>query len=178
MQINGALSGISILCSRCQQCSKHNTYQPRSALSSLSPCSTSGRRCRPFSKTCQLREFDRFGTLLYARNDDPPPVVLSRLLKEITKLQFEGSKHHICCTRGGVATELAARLAHGERSLADALRSWLSTDQARQLQSHIEKGHLVLWLRLPTSEEFGRVCGRLVQATPHMVGLCNIIKNT
>jgi hypothetical protein len=125
-----------------------------------------------------LREFDRFGTLLYARNDDPPPVVLSRLLKEITKLQYEGSKHHICCTRGGVATELAARLAHGARSLADALRSWLSTDQARQLQSHIEKGHLVLWLRLPTSEEFGRVCGRLVQATPHMVGLCNIVKNT
>ena len=178
MQINGALSGISIFV---QQVSAMLETQQHTSQGQRSVRYRRVRRVGGVagrSRRHVTREFDRFGTLLYARNDDPPPVVLSRLLKEITKLQFEGSKHHICCTRGGVATELAARLAHGARSLADALRSWLSTDQARQLQSHIEKGHLVLWLRLPTSEEFGRVCGRLVQATPHMVGLCNIKKNT
>lgn len=90
----------------------------------------------------------------------------SGLLKEIT-LQFAASKQRICCTRGEVAEKLAARLARGARSLADALHSWLSTDQTWQLQNHIEKGRLVLWLELPTSEEFGAVCGRLVQASPH-----------
>jgi hypothetical protein len=120
------------------------------------------------------REFDRFGTLLHAREDNPPLAVRSGLLKEITELQFAASKQRIYCTRGEVAEKLAARLAHGARSLADAFHSWLSTDQAWQLQSHIEKGRLVLWLQLPTSEDFGAVCGRLVQASPHMVGLCNI----
>jgi hypothetical protein len=120
------------------------------------------------------REFDRFGTLLHAREDNPPLAVRSGLLKEITELQFAASKQPICCTRGEIAERLAARLARGARSLADALRNWLSTDQAWELQNHIEKGRLVLWLQLPTSEEFGAVCGRLVQASPHMVGLCNI----
>ena len=129
-------------------------------------------------KDMSVREFDRFGTLLHAREDDPPPAVRSRLLKEMTQLQFVASKQRICCTKGDVAEELATRLARGARSLADALHSWLSSDQAWQLQNHIEKGHLVLWLQLPTSEEFGAVCGRLVQASPHMVGLCNIIFRT
>lgn len=119
-------------------------------------------------------ELGRFGTVLHARKDHPPLTVTSGFLKEITELHFESSKQRICCTRGEVAEELASRLATGARSLADALRSWLTTDQAWQLQSHIEKGRLVLWLRLPTSEAFGAVCGRLVHASPHMVGLCNI----
>ena len=116
----------------------------------------------------------RADTVLHARKDNPPQAVSSGLLKEIIELHFERSTPSIHCTRGEVADELAARLARGARSLADALHSWLSPDQAWELQSHIEKGRLVLWLRLPTSEEFGAVCGRLVQASPHMVGLCNI----
>jgi len=119
-------------------------------------------------------EFDRFGTLLHARKEDPPPAMRRGLLKEITELQFVASRQRISCTKGEVAAELAARLAHGARSLGDALHSWLSADQAWQLQSHIEKGRLIVWLHLPTSEEFGIVCGRLVQASPHVVGLCNI----
>jgi hypothetical protein len=128
-------------------------------------------------KDASAYEFDRFGTLLHARKDDPPPAVRSGLLKEITELQFVESKQRICCTRGEVAEQLTAKLAHGARSLADALHSWLGTDQAWQLQSHIEKGHLVLWIQLP-SEEFGAVCGRLLQASPHMIGLCNLRLHT
>jgi hypothetical protein len=37
---------------------------------------------------------------------------------------------------------------------------------------------LVLWLELRTSEEFGDLCGRLVQASPHMVELCSIKFNS
>ncbi len=73
-----------------------------------------------------------------------------------------------------MAEGLLAQLADGARSLADALHDWLSPDQAGQLQRHVEKGRVVLWLRLLPTEPFGVVCGRLVQASPHMVGLCTI----
>jgi hypothetical protein len=119
-------------------------------------------------------EFDRFGAVLHAREDDPPTALSSGLLKEIVDLRFERSTQGMHCTRGEFAEELAARLAGGAHSLAEALQSWLSTDQAWQLQSHIEKGRLALWLRLRSSEDSGTVCGRLVQASPHMVGLCTI----
>jgi hypothetical protein len=121
-----------------------------------------------------VHESARSGTVLHGRMDDPPPAVRSGMLNEIMELHFDRSTACIRCTRGEVAEELAARLTGGARSLADALHSWLSPDQAWQLQSHIEKGRLVLWLQLPTSEEFGAVCGRLVQASPHMVGICKI----
>jgi hypothetical protein len=121
-----------------------------------------------------VHEPGRASIVLHGRMDDPPPAVRSGLLNEVIELHFERSTQCIRCTRGEVAEELAARLTGGARSLADALHSWLSPDQAGQLQSHIEKGRLVLWLQLPTSEEFGAVCGRLVQASPHMVGICNI----
>jgi hypothetical protein len=122
----------------------------------------------------RTHELGRADTLLHARADNPPPAVISSLLKEITQLQFRRSNRSITCTKGEVADELAARLATGARSLADALHTWVSTDHAWQLQSHIEKGRIILWLQVPTSEAFGAVCGRLVQASPHMVGLCNI----
>jgi hypothetical protein len=62
----------------------------------------------------------------------------------------------------------------GAVSLANALRVWLSSEQARELASHVDKGHVVLWLELRTSEEFGDLCGRLVQASLHLIELCNI----
>jgi len=42
------------------------------------------------------------------------------------------------------------------------------------LESHLERGHLVLCIELRTPEDFSVLCGRLVQASPHMVELCNI----
>jgi hypothetical protein len=116
----------------------------------------------------------RSGTVFHARKDNPPPGLRSGLLKEATQLHFKGSNLTITCTRGEVAEELTARLASGARTLAGALHSWLSPDQAWQLQHHLEKGRVVLWLYLSATDEFGAVCGHLVQASPHMVGLCNI----
>ena len=113
-------------------------------------------------------------TVLHARKDNPKPAVSSCLSNGSIQLHFARSNQYITCTSGDVAEGLAARLASGARTLADALHSWMSSDQAWQLQCHIEKGRLVLWLPLTTSEEFGAVCGRLVHASPHMIGLCNI----
>jgi hypothetical protein len=110
--------------------------------------------------------------VLHARTDDPPLTLRSGLLKEMTQLRF--TRGAIACTSGPIADELASRLTGGAVNLANALRVWLSSQQARELASHVEKGHVVLWLELRTSEEFGDLCGRLVQASPHLVELCNI----
>jgi hypothetical protein len=112
--------------------------------------------------------------LLHGRSDVPAKVSASSLLKQTTELRFEQSRQHIACTVGQLAEALSARRAGGARTLADALGDWLGSHQARQLESHLERGHLVLCVELRTSDDFSVTCGRLVQASPHMVELCNI----
>jgi hypothetical protein len=112
--------------------------------------------------------------LLHARTDVPAKVSASSVLKQMTELRFERSRQHIACTVGELAEALSARLAAGAGTLADALGDWLGSQQARQLESHLERGHLVLCVELRTSDDFSLTCGRLVQASPHMVELCNI----
>ena len=125
-------------------------------------------------------EKERIGTpsssdaVLYARTDDPPSSLRSGLLKEMTELRFTRARGAIACTSGPIADELASRSTGGAVNLANALRVWLSSEQAWEVASHVEKGHVVLWLELRTSEEYGDLCGRLVHASPHLVELCNI----
>jgi hypothetical protein len=114
------------------------------------------------------------GAVLHARKHVPPMASRLSLLKDMAHLHFSQPRQDIACTVGQLAHELSARSARGARSLTDALHGWLSSDQAGQLQDHIGKGHLVLCLELRTPEDFSEVCGRLVQTSPHMVGLCNI----
>ena len=114
------------------------------------------------------------GAVLHARKDIPPHASALRLLKEMTDFHFAQSPYHITCTIGQLAYELSSKLARGARSVAEALHSWLGSDQAGQLESHIEMGGLVLWVELRTTEDYSVLCGRLVQASPHMVGLCKI----
>ena len=114
------------------------------------------------------------GAVLHARKDIPPAASSLGLLKNMAHLHFSQPRQDIACTVGQIAHELSARLAGGARSLTDALHGWFSSDQAGQLENHIEKGRLVLCLQLRTPEDFSVVCGRLVQTSPHMVGLCDI----
>jgi hypothetical protein len=113
-------------------------------------------------------------TLLHARREVPPRVLASSLLKKKTELPFEQSQQHIACTEGQLAEALSTRLARGARTLAGALCDWLGSNQAKQLESHLERGHLLLCVELRNSDDFSVVCGRLVQASPHIVELCNI----
>ena len=112
--------------------------------------------------------------LLHARRDVPPKVSTLSVLKQMTELRVERSRQHFACTMGQLAEALSARLARGARTLADALHDWLGASQAKQIESHLERGHLVLCVELRTSDDFSVVCGRLVQASPHLVELCNI----
>jgi hypothetical protein len=116
----------------------------------------------------------RTGGVLHARNDVPAQAAGLRFLQQMTKINFAHSRQQLACTVGRLAEELAARLAQGARSLGDALDRSLNSDHARQLESHIDRGHLILWVELHSPDEFSEVCGRLVQASPHMVSLCGI----
>ena len=115
----------------------------------------------------------RLGAVLHAREEVPPCAATLSMLKEMAQLHF-GPRQRIACTVGQLARELSSREARGARNLAEALHGWLSAEQAGQLESHLERGHLVLCVELRTPEDFSVLCGRLVHASPHMVELCNI----
>jgi hypothetical protein len=106
--------------------------------------------------------------LLHARKDSPLRLA-SALLKNGRQLHFAGLC--VTCTRGEIADQLSQRAVDPATSLARALRSLLSRDQAFQLQSHLEKGRLAVWLRLTRPQGLS-VCASLVRASPHVVDVC------
>jgi len=116
----------------------------------------------------------RSSALLHTRGDEPTMFAASWLAEDATELHFAASCKSARCTAGGLATQLATRSSEGADSLARALRGWLSSEQARELQRHIESGRLVLWLEPSTPEEFETVCAQLVQASPHLVETCDL----
>jgi hypothetical protein len=113
----------------------------------------------------------RFGALLHTRADEPPMPAVSWLVQDMTELHFAPSCSRVRCTAGGFAAQLAARSGGGARDLAHALRGWVSADQARELQWHLQSGRLVLWLQPSRREDFETVCAQMVQASPHLVEL-------
>jgi hypothetical protein len=119
----------------------------------------------------------RSGALLYTRDDQPPMPVASWLVQDITELHFAARVERVRCTTGKLAAELATRSAAGARDLARALRGWVSSDQAKELQWHIESGRLVLWLQPSTLEDVETVCAQMVRASQHLVGLCDVDLN-
>jgi hypothetical protein len=113
----------------------------------------------------------RFGALLHTRTDEPSMRAVSWLVQDMTELHFAASRSRVRCTAGRFAAQLAMRLASGARDLAHALRGWVSSEQARELQWHVESGRLVLWLQPSRPEDFETVCAQMVQASPHLVEL-------
>jgi hypothetical protein len=113
----------------------------------------------------------RFGALLHTRTDEPPMQAVSWLLQSMTEVHFAASHGRVRCTAGALAAQLAMRSAGGARDLAHALRGWVSSEQAKELQWHVESGRLVLWLQVSRPEDFETVCAQMVQASPHLVEL-------
>ncbi len=120
------------------------------------------------------------GAVLFARDDGPDGALssatgpISFFLAETTQLPFLSAKLQVRCTAGALAHELAARSQRGIRGLAGALRDWVSREHADALQGHIDKGRLVLWFELAQPQDLDIVCGRLVQTSPHVVGMCSM----
>ena len=61
-------------------------------------------------------------------------------VNEITRLAFTASRTCVIRSEGALSHALAEALKHGTHSLADALRQWVSGEQARQLEDHITRG--------------------------------------
>jgi hypothetical protein len=112
--------------------------------------------------------------LLHAREDERPMLASSWLAQDTMDLRFAAPCKRARCTVGALAAQLAMRSSEGADNLACALRGWVSSEQARELQWHIESGRLVLWVQPSTPEEFETVCAQLVQASPHLVETCDL----
>jgi hypothetical protein len=112
--------------------------------------------------------------LLHIRKDEPPTLTVSWLVQNMAELRFAALRESVHCTAGRLADALAKRSADGVHDLANALRGWMSSEQAREVQWHVERGHIVLWLEPPTSDDVDTACARLVRASPHLVELCNV----
>jgi len=61
-------------------------------------------------------------------------------VNEIKRLAFTASRTCVIRSEGALSHALAEALKHGTHSLADALRQWVSGEQARQLEDHITRG--------------------------------------
>lgn len=121
-----------------------------------------------------LERIGRAGALLHIRKDEPPTLTASWLVQNMAELHFAAFRERVRCTAGRIAEALAKRSEGGVQDLAGALRGWMSFEQAREVQWHVEKGRIVLWLEPPTSEDVDTACARLVQASPHLVELCEM----
>jgi hypothetical protein len=113
----------------------------------------------------------RFGAVLHTRTHEPTMQAVSWLVQDMTELRFTASRSRVRCTAGRLAAELAMRSAGGARDLSHALRGWVSAEQAKELQWHVESGRVVLWLQPSRPEDFETVCAQMVQASPHLVEL-------
>lgn len=120
------------------------------------------------------KRIGRSSALLHTRDDPPHLPAVSWLVRDMTELRLAPSRQRARCTTGRPAARLATRLLEGAHSLARALRGWVSSEQARELEWHVASGRLVLWLQLSTAEEFETVCAQMVQASPHLVELCDL----
>jgi hypothetical protein len=116
----------------------------------------------------------RAAVVLHERASEPSRKTASGVLQPMTEVHFAASLRCVHITTGGLASALAARAAGGASSLAEALRGWLTPEQARDLERHVASGRLLLWLPPATEEDFETLCARLVQASPHLVALCTI----
>lgn len=90
----------------------------------------------------------------HARADAHPEVC--RGATEMTGIEFTCTR--TCFTRreGTLALALGRALGHGVHTLADALRRWVSQAQSEQLEDHVARGRLLLWVQPMTSEEVPR----------------------
>lgn len=116
-----------------------------------------------------------FKAVLHARTDVPVDSWLRECVNEVAKVEGTAStRRRIARGDGVLAGALARAFAQGARSLAIALRPWMSARQAADLQNHIEHGRILLWVQPVDSEEFGCLCAHLVRSSTHVVDVCEV----
>jgi hypothetical protein len=116
-----------------------------------------------------------FKAVLHARNDVPADPWLLECVNEVAKVESTAlARRRLAAGDGALAAALARAFAQGARSLAMALRPWMSARQATDLQIHIERGRILLWVEPIDSDEFDCLCAHLVRSSPHVVDVCEV----
>lgn len=91
------------------------------------------------------------------------------------RLSFPENLRPIGCTAGVLAECLAARLRAGTPTLKAALGHWLIPRHAAQLQDAVERGKIVLWVRLFDGEDELLVCRSLLAGSSLSVGVHDLV---
>lgn len=116
-----------------------------------------------------------FKAVLHARTDVPADLWLLECVNEVAKVEGTAlARRRLAVGDGALAAALAREFAQGARSLAMALRPWMSARQATDLQIHIEHGRILLWVQPVNSDEFDCLCAHLVRSSSHVVHVCEI----
>lgn len=90
-------------------------------------------------------------------------------------LVFAVNACSFACTPGPIADRLASRLAAGAPSLKAALGTWLIPRHAAQLESAVEKGEILMWVRLSDNEDEQRAYRTLLATGCNSVGVHDLV---
>jgi hypothetical protein len=85
-------------------------------------------------------------------------------------LRFAGNTRPIICTSGTLADSLAARREAGASFLSDALGHWLLAQHAAKLEEAVEKGKMLLWIRLLDADDERHAYEGLLSHSSNAVG--------
>jgi len=83
-----------------------------------------------------------------------------------TEFRFPKPPEAICCSDGNLAQQLSRRVEESCASFAEAPAAWMMTKQALDLADDINRGRLLLWVRLFSPEQEQEGCRLLLASAP------------
>jgi hypothetical protein len=93
----------------------------------------------------------------------------------LTDLTFPRNTARLACSAGPIADRLAARALAGAPTLQAALCTWLIPRHADQIQQTVDKGQIVVWVRLDDADDERRAYRALLAAGCGWVGVHDLI---
>ncbi|MFM9847944.1 MAG: hypothetical protein ACKVP3_12390 [Hyphomicrobiaceae bacterium] len=93
----------------------------------------------------------------------------------LTDLSFPGNTARLACSAGHIADQLTARTTAGAPTLQAALCTWLIPRHAEQIQQTVDKGQIVVWVRLDDADDERRAYRALLAAGCGWVGVHDLI---
>ena len=96
-------------------------------------------------------------------------------IQTLTDLAFPLNERHVVCSAGHIADQLAARVVNGAPTLQAALCTWLIPRHAEQIQQTVDKGQIVIWVRLEDADDERGAYRALLAAGCGWVGVHDLI---
>ena len=93
----------------------------------------------------------------------------------LTDLPYPGNVARIVCSAGHIADQLSTRALNGAPTLQAALCTWLIPRHAEQIQLTVDKGQIVIWVRLEDADDERRAYRALLAAGCGWVGVHDLI---